>query len=106
VAIKLTTRKKDRKPVTVELDGREMRWVPQKLAGNLISFSDDDEDDEEETGDETRRMLDWFAAGLDPESGDEDWLVGRLRDNDDDFDLRDLGRLVKAAAKVASGRPT
>lgn len=95
MALEFTTAKKRHEPITFALDGRQFVFTPNKMAGAVLdTLSDAD----------SGAMLDWFASGLTPE--DEAYITARLRDEADDLDVDDIGRIVETLVERVIGRPT
>jgi hypothetical protein len=88
---------KNRKPIEYDIDDRTIVWVPQKVAAML----DLDDSSDASAG---RQAVDWFAGGLTDD--DNEWLMARLRDPEDDFDIDDLGAIIKEFVGKVSKRPT
>lgn len=95
MSIEYTTAKRRKDPISFILDGREFVFTPSKLAGPILSAIDSEDEG---------AMLDWFATGLSPD--DEKFIVARLRDAEDDFDVDDIGNIVKMLVENVVGRPT
>lgn len=92
-----TKPKEPAKPVDFSIDGREMvfrnpGWAPIVLMN------------QQDTGGITRAYLDWFSAGLADE--DAKWVLGRLLDAGDEFDLPDITKVVLGVVEEVTGRPT
>jgi len=100
-----TTAKKRRDPLEFTLDEdtpkeRTLRFVPQKVSGMVMDLFDDDD----ESKPPAKAAMDWLSDGLSEE--DNDYLIARLKDPEDDFDFPDLGRIVKWLVGEVTGRPT
>jgi hypothetical protein len=95
MALEFTTGKKRREPIPFTLDGHDFVFNPPKLAGAVLDALDDDEG--------AGALLDWFAQGLDEET--EKFITARLRDEQDDLDVEDLGNVIKALMEKVVGRP-
>lgn len=99
------TKKKEAKIVEFELDGREMVFTTPKRAGLIASVVNNVGLDARNLDtDSTRDLLNWLGEGLSEEDGD--WILGRLTDPDDDFDLEDINELAKYILGQSSNRPT
>lgn len=96
-----TTPERNREPIKFELDEREVRFRPPKTAGIIVGMFEDDGDNEVRPA---KAAMDWFADGLSDE--DEDWIIGRLKDPEDSFDLPDLTEIIKWLVGKATARPT
>jgi hypothetical protein len=95
-----TTAKRRTEPITFELDGREISYTPQKLAGSILPMLDEDATE----ADSLRAEVDWFENGL--SADDAQWIEDRLRDPEDDFDMDGLSAIIKALFRQVNGRPT
>ena len=52
----------------------------------------------------TRATFDWLSAGLPEDQNDR--LIARLRDPEDDFDIDNLTEIISALTEQTTGRPT
>lgn len=95
-----TTAKRRTEPIAFELDGREILYTPQKMAGSILPMLDEEADE----ASSLRAEIKWFEDGL--EEDDAQWIEDRLRDPDDDFDMSDLSAIIKALFRQVNGRPT
>lgn len=95
MGLEFTTAKKRHAPIEFTLDGRVFTFTPKKLAGAVLEAINTDD---------SGAMLDWFASGLNSE--DEAFITARLRDDGDDFDVDDVGRIVQSLVEKVVGRPT
>lgn len=94
-----TTGTRNKKPILFTLDGEEFAFTPPKQAaifletvngGTVISL--------------TQETFDWLGEGL--AEGQQDRLVERLKDPDDDFDVPNLEAILEYLQKKVAGRPT
>lgn len=85
-----------RDPIPFKIDDTEFLFTPPKLAGALLEGL--------ETGDDLGASLDWLEKGL-PEDQAQ-LLIHRLKDDNDDFDITDLGPIIQALIEKVTGRPT
>lgn len=99
--MEFTTAKRRLDPIPFTLDGRDFSFVPPKSALMVMPVLDADADD---ANAETRATFDWLGAGL--ADGDVEYLKGRLRDLEDDFDIDDLSAVIEYLTKTIAGRPT
>lgn len=93
-----TKEKPPSEPVTFSVDGREMEfrnpgWAPVILGSGAGTVAD-----------QARRYLDWLGAGLPDEDGE--WLLGRLLDPNDNFEIPDVTDLFVGLIEEITGRPT
>lgn len=85
-----------RDPITFKLDDDEFTFTPPKLASAVLEGL--------ETGDDFGASLDWLRDGL-PEDQSA-LIVHRLKDQNDTFDITDLGPIIEALIAKVTGRPT
>lgn len=88
-----------RKPKVVEftLDDRVIQFTAPKTSTMLLAF----------LGGDTAAVggtLNWLSEGLTEE--DNDWLVGRLQDPEDDLDFDTLQLILEDLIADVMGRPT
>lgn len=95
MSLEFTTAKRRKEPITFTLDDRSFVFTPPKLAGAVLDVLDTDDNG---------ALLDWFASGLSDE--DETFITNRLRDESDDLDVDDIGRIVQSLVERVVGRPT
>lgn len=88
------------KPITFTLDGDEYTFTPPKAAVLAISAISGDDDPTEQI----KGMFDWLGNGMAQDQ--QDRLLARLRDPDDDLDLEDLSNVFQGLVEAAYGRPT
>lgn len=100
-----TTRAKERKVVEFEIDDRQMTFTMPKRSGLIISVVDRiGTDVRGADNDSTRDLLNWIGEGLSEE--DATWLLDRLKDPDDDYDLEDVNELARYLLGQGTNRPT
>lgn len=85
-----------RDPITFKLDDDEFTFTPPKLAGAVLEGL--------ETGDDFGASLDWLRDGLPKDQAE--LIVHRLKDQNDTFDITDLGPIIEALIAKVTGRPT
>lgn len=99
------TKEKEAKVVEFELDGRTLKFTTPKRAGLIASVVNNvGLDSRNLDTDSTRDLLNWIGDGL-PEE-DAEWLLARLTDPEDDFDLEDINEVAKYILGQNSNRPT
>lgn len=99
--LEFETRKKDRAPIDFTVDGRAMSFTPTKTASMVLPVMDPSTSDTAYL----KAFFDWLGQGMSEE--DSGWLVERLEDPKDDFDIEDLQRLAQSLmAEMNGGRPT
>ena len=99
------TKAKEAKVVEFELDGRMLKFTTPKRAGLIASVVNSvGLDSRNLDTDSTRDLLNWLGEGLSEE--DSDWLLSRLTDPDDDFDLEEINEVAKYILGQNSNRPT
>lgn len=97
-----TTAKRRAKPITFTLDGEDYEFTPPKRAAAVVDLV---LSGQEANGLATTRVaFDWISAGLPEEQNDR--LVERLKDPEDDFDIENLENLLEWLRKRSEGRPT
>jgi hypothetical protein len=92
-----TTPERKRKVVDFELDGRTIQFTAHKTSTMLLGFM----------GGDTAAVgatLNWLSDGLSEE--DNDWIVGRLQDPEDDLDFDTLQLILEDLIADVMGRPT
>lgn len=92
-----TKEKPERPPIEFSLDGRVMTFVNPGWAPIVLMRPDGPTDI-------TRTYLDWLGAGLSDEDGQ--WILDRLLDPNDHYDLEDITELILGIVQEATGRPT
>lgn len=99
------TKIKEQKVVEFEIDGRSIIFTTPKKAGLIASVVNNvGLDSRNLDTDSTRDLLNWLGEGMSEE--DADWILERLKDPDDDFDLSDVNEVAKYILGQASNRPT
>ncbi|MCA1806659.1 MAG: hypothetical protein LC687_02175 [Actinobacteria bacterium] len=99
------TKAKEAKIVEFDLDGREMVFTTPKRAGLIASVVNNvGLDSRNLDTDSTRDLLNWLGEGLSEE--DAEYILDRLKDPDDDFDLADINEIAKYLLSQGSNRPT
>lgn len=100
-----TTKEKEAKVVDFTLDGRDMLFTMPKKAGLIMSVVNNVGLDQRNLDtDSTRDLLNWLGEGMSEE--DAEYLLGRLKDPDDYFDLEDVNEIAKHLLGQGSNRPT
>lgn len=94
------TAKRRKEPIPFTLDGEEYEFTPQKNSVLVMPSMSDDKDGTEEL----RGIFDWLGAGLPDEQ--EQRLIERLKDPEDDLDLDMLSEIVSGLIEEIGGRPT
>ena len=92
-----TIKKEAPPPIEFAIDGREMGFTAPGWAPILLA-------DNSQVGGLTRAYLDWLGAGLSDEDGE--WILDRLMDPEDDFDLPDITAVIFGILEEVTGRPT
>lgn len=90
------TAKRRAKSITFKIDDDEYTFTPPKMAPALLGML------EGET--EMKATFDWIGQGL--AEGEEERLIGRLKDPKDDFDLDNLETITRWLMEQVTGRPT
>jgi hypothetical protein len=91
-------------PIHFDVDGREMVFLPPNSKLLLMAFRDSTDKDPTAQARAVSTQLDWLGAGLSDEDGQ--WILDRLRDPDDGFDVSDALAVAKMLIEEASNRPT
>lgn len=91
-----TKPKPPKPPILFSVDGREMQFTPPGWAPIVLMRSD-------RPIDVTRVYLDWVGAGLPDEDGQ--YILNRLLDPKDEFDLEDVTQVFLGLIEEVSGRP-
>lgn len=105
-----TTDKPQAPPVSFVLDGRQMvfrapGWAPMLyLAQDLLASQGEAKQDPTKMLDALRGFMDWLGAGLSDKDGE--WILGRLKDPEDPFDLEDVVLLMEGLMEELTNRPT
>lgn len=94
------TAKRRKEPIPFVLDGEEYEFTPQKNSLLVMPSMGEDLDGSEEL----RGIFDWLGAGLPDEQ--EQRIITRLKDPEDDLDLDMLNKVASALIEEISGRPT
>lgn len=99
--LSFTSAKRAREKITFDLDGVEYTFTPPKDSIMVMPILGDGDT---ETG-AMRGLFDWLGAGLPKDQ--EERLIGRLRDPEDDLDIDTLTEIIKGLQEaVSGGRPT
>lgn len=98
MSLEFTSAKKRWDKLTFTLDGEQYDFTPSKSGGLAAAMMTGDQ---EEVVNET---FDWLSRGLPDEQTQR--IIDKLRDPDDDFDMPDLGELIRGLQEEVSGRPT
>jgi hypothetical protein len=105
MAKQFTTTKKEAKVVDFDLDDRHLVFTVPKKSGLIASVVNNVGLDARNLDtDSTRDLLNWLGDGFSDEDGK--WVLDRLSDPDDDFDLEDINEIAKYILGQASNRPT
>lgn len=100
-----TTPVRDKSTIVFDLDGREIEFVAPKMAPVLLGLADMDVTNADAAGLASMTgLLDWLGAGMSDEDGQ--WIVDRLHDHDDDFDIDDAMNVANMLLEESTGRPT
>lgn len=91
-----STATKRRKPIEFTLDGVEYEFTPPKQAGMVLDYI--------ASGDEMGALFDWVNEGLGEEQADR--IEARLKDPEDDFDIKELTDIARWLVEETTGRPT
>lgn len=92
-----TTKTKPRKPpIEFKIDGRQMEFTVPGWAPLLLA-------DTTQVGGMTRTYLDWLGAGLSDEDGK--WILDRLLDPEDEFDIPEVSEVIFGLLEEVTGRP-
>lgn len=106
VDIEVTTTPRVTKPMTFSIQGGEdpvtgenhtYTFKPPKVAPIILDMY-------ESPDDMVKILFDWLGEGMSEE--DNNILLGRLRDPEDDFEIYSLRQLLDGIIAKVSGRPT
>ena len=101
----ITTTEKELKIVDLEVDGRPIRFEVPKRSGLIMSVVEKVGLDARNLDtDSTRDLLNWLGEGMSEEDGE--WILARLKDPEDDFDLEEVNKIAKAILGESTNRPT
>lgn len=92
-----TKPKPPKEAISFSVDGRVLEFTPPGWAPILLMKP-------EQPMDVTRNYLDWIGAGMSDEDGQ--YLLDRLLDPNDDFDIPEITEIILGLVQDASGRPT
>jgi hypothetical protein len=92
-----TKPKPPKEPIPFSLDDREMEFTPPGWAPIVLMKPS-------QPVDVTRVYLDWLGAGMSDEDGQ--YILDRLLDPNDEFDLPDITQVILGLIQEATGRPT
>lgn len=98
-----TTDKAPKPTLYFELDGRQFAFTTPSWAPFLLSVDELDPNDPRSVGVAMRKMLDWLGSGLSDVDGE--FILSRLQDEKDPFDLDDAIAIVFGLIEEATGRP-
>lgn len=99
------TQEKEQKTVEFDVDDRHIVFQVPKKSGLIASVVNNvGLDNRNLDTDSTRDLLNWLGEGMTED--DSKWLLGRLVDPDDNFDLEDINEIAKYILGQASNRPT
>lgn len=95
--------KKKRKIIEFRIEGDDFvySFTTPKTAGLVLDITAEGSSEEVAS---TRAMLNWLSRGL-PEDQNQR-LMDRLRDPDDDLDFEELGEYVEKLMEEVNGNPT
>lgn len=100
-----STEPKEQKVIEFEVDGKALRFTMPKRAGLIASVVQNVGLDARNLDtDSTRDLLNWLGEGLGED--DAQWLLDRLTDPDDDFDLDNVNEIAKYVVGQGVNRPT
>lgn len=87
-------------PIPFNLDGRQFNFYPPKRAGIILGILDS-----KDTGTigATGAFFDWLGQGLSED--DNNFLVARLKDPNDDLDLDTIADIARDLMERASDTP-
>ena len=106
VDLEIDVQPRNIKPVTFRIKGGEdpvtgvnhkYTFLPPKVAPIILDMYDSPDD-------MVRILFDWLGEGMSEE--DNNILLGRLRDKEDDFEIYALRQLLDGIIAKVSGRPT
>lgn len=93
------------KPITFTLgDDHVYKFTPPKNAVMMIPLLQPSAGSDEDGVNLTRSTFDWLGQGLSEE--DNDLIISRLKDPEDDLDIDLLGDVVQKLSEQVAGRPT
>jgi hypothetical protein len=99
------TAEKERKIVEFDIDDRHIVFQVPKKSGLIASVVNSvGLDSRNLDTDSTRDLLNWLGEGMTED--DSKWLLARLVDPDDDYDLEDINEMAKYILGQTSNRPT
>lgn len=100
-----TTPTRDKTTIPFDLDGRTIMFTAPKMAPMLLDLADLDVSNPDAAGLASMTgLLDWLGAGMSDEDGQ--WIVDRLHDHEDDFDIDDAMNVANYLLEESTGRPT
>jgi hypothetical protein len=97
--LSFTTATRNKKPIPFVLDGTTYEFTPPKQTAIFLELMNGGNG-----AAITKKAFDWLSDGLPEEQNDK--LVERLRDPNDDFDLPDLRKILEKLQEAAAGGPT
>jgi hypothetical protein len=98
MSLEFTSAKKRWDKLTFTLDGEQYDFTPSKSGGLAAAML---------TGDQEAMIaetFDWLSRGLPDDQTQR--IIDKLRDPEDDFDMADLGDLIRGLQEEVTGRPT
>lgn len=99
------TQEKERKTVEFDVDDRHIVFQVPKKSGLIASVVNKvGLDSRNLDTDSTRDLLNWLGEGMTED--DSAWLLGRLLDPDDEFDLDDINEIAKYILGQTTNRPS
>lgn len=100
-----TTPERQRETVIFPLDGRDIEFTAPKVAPMMLDLANLDLTNPDAAGlASMQSLLDWLGAGMSDEDGQ--WIIDRLHDVDDDFDIDDALQVANRLLEASTGRPT
>jgi hypothetical protein len=91
-------------PFEIEVDGRKMTFTPPLTGALLMAALDGSNPDPARQLKSIQSSLNWLGEGLSDEDGE--WILNRIRDPADPFDIDDAQRLVTMVIEEMTNRPT
>ena len=99
------TQQKEQKIVEFDIDDRQIVFQVPKKSGLIASVANSvGLHSRNLDTDSTRDLLNWLGEGMTED--DSKWLLARLVDPDDDYDLEDINEMAKYILGQTSNRPT
>lgn len=99
------TKPKEKKIVEFDIDDRHIVFEVPKKSGLIASVVNSvGLDSRNLDTDSTRDLLNWLGDGMTEEDGE--WILSRLKDPKDEYDLEDINEIAKYILGQTSNRPT